>query len=122
MTTKFFVPRADRRLGGRYELVECLGDGSYGWVWRAQRLSAGAIVDAYAPHAILLNDAEKAAFVANCIALTDDQVWMSARAERALSYATRGAFNRAGFTIHTVEIDEIEKAGGSLRCCIGEIY
>jgi thioredoxin-like negative regulator of GroEL len=44
MTTKFFVPRADRRLGERYELVECLGDGSYGWVWRAQRLSDGAIV------------------------------------------------------------------------------
>ncbi len=39
MTTKFFVPRADRRLGERYELNECLGDGSYGWVWRAQRLS-----------------------------------------------------------------------------------
>ena len=38
MTTKFFVPRADRRLGERYELVECLGDGSYGWVWKAQRL------------------------------------------------------------------------------------
>lgn len=88
----------------------------------AEPEAARAIVDAYAPHAILLNDAEKAAFVANCIALTDDQVWMSARAERALSYATRGAFNRAGFTIHTAEIDEIEKAGGSLRCCIGEIY
>src|SRR4051812_41923613 len=26
MTTKFFVPRADRRLGERYELIECLGD------------------------------------------------------------------------------------------------
>ena len=43
MSTKFFVPRADRRLGDRYELVECLGDGSYGWVWRAQRLDDGAI-------------------------------------------------------------------------------
>ncbi|HET7845627.1 MAG TPA: arginine deiminase-related protein, partial [Xanthomonadales bacterium] len=84
--------------------------------------AARAIVDAYAPHAVLLSDAEKAEFVANCIALTDDQVWMSARAERALSYATRAAFARAGFTIYTVEIDEIEKAGGSLRCCVGEIF
>lgn len=51
MTNKFFVPRADRRLGDRYELVECLGDGSYGWVWRAQRLSDGAIVAVKIPKA-----------------------------------------------------------------------
>ncbi len=48
---KFFVPRADRRLGDRYELVECLGDGSYGWVWRAQRLDDGAIVAVKIPKA-----------------------------------------------------------------------
>jgi eukaryotic-like serine/threonine-protein kinase len=51
MTSKFFVPRADRRLGERYELVECLGDGSYGWVWRAQRLADGAIVAVKIPKA-----------------------------------------------------------------------
>lgn len=51
MITKFFVPRADRRLGDRYELVECLGDGSYGWVWRAQRLDDGAIVAVKIPKA-----------------------------------------------------------------------
>jgi eukaryotic-like serine/threonine-protein kinase len=51
MMTKFFVPRADRRLGERYELVECLGDGSYGWVWRAQRHSDGAIVAVKIPKA-----------------------------------------------------------------------
>jgi serine/threonine-protein kinase len=41
---KFFIPRADRRLGDRYELLECLGDGSYGWVWRSQRLEDNRIV------------------------------------------------------------------------------
>lgn len=51
MTTKFFVPRADRRLGDRYELVECLGDGSYGWVWKAQRVADGAIVAVKIPKA-----------------------------------------------------------------------
>lgn len=51
MTAKFFVPRSDRRLGERYELVECLGDGSYGWVWRAQRLTDGAIVAVKIPKA-----------------------------------------------------------------------
>jgi hypothetical protein len=42
--TRFFMPSADRRLGDRYELIECLGDGSHGWVWKAQRLSDNAIV------------------------------------------------------------------------------
>lgn len=42
--SKFFIARADRRLGDRYELLECLGDGTYGWVWRAQRLEDNQIV------------------------------------------------------------------------------
>lgn len=48
---KYFVPRADRRLGDRYELIECLGDGSYGWVWKAQRMADGAIVAVKIPKA-----------------------------------------------------------------------
>jgi hypothetical protein len=81
-----------------------------------------AIARVYAPHVIRLDDSEKAAFAGNCIALRGDQAWMSARAERALTRPSRDALERAGFVIHTVEIDEIEKAGGSLRCCIGEIF
>jgi serine/threonine protein kinase len=49
--SKFFVPSADRKLGDRYELLECLGDGSYGWVWRAARLQDGAIVALKIPKA-----------------------------------------------------------------------
>ena len=49
--TRFFIPRADRRLGDRYELIECLGDGSYGWVWKAQRVGDGAIVAVKIPKA-----------------------------------------------------------------------
>jgi len=41
---RFFLPREDRRLGDRYQLLECLGDGSYGWVWRAQKLTDDQIV------------------------------------------------------------------------------
>ena len=41
---RFFVPSADRRLGDKYELIECLGDGSHGWVWKAHRLSDNSIV------------------------------------------------------------------------------
>jgi len=81
-----------------------------------------AIAALYAPHVLLLDDEEKAGFVGNCIALRPDSVWMSACAERALSPRNRMLLRTAGFTIHTVEIDEIEKAGGSLRCCVAEIY
>lgn len=82
-----------------------------------------AALDAiYGPHVIRIDDAEKAAFVANCIALAPDQCWMSACAERALSPRSRAALRAAGFTPHTVEIDEIEKAGGSLRCCVAELF
>lgn len=82
-----------------------------------------AALDAlYGPHVLRIDDAEKACFVANCIALTPDQCWMSAHAERALSPRTRAALRAAGFTPFTVEIDEIEKAGGSLRCCVGELF
>ena len=41
---RFFIPREDKRLGDRYELLECLGDGTHGWVWRAQRLEDNRIV------------------------------------------------------------------------------
>jgi len=41
---RFFIPREDRKLGNRYELLEPLGDGSHGTVWRAARLSDNQIV------------------------------------------------------------------------------
>ncbi len=48
---RFFVPGPDKKLGNRYQLLECLGDGSYGWVWRAERLEDGAIVAVKIPKA-----------------------------------------------------------------------
>lgn len=76
----------------------------------------------YAPHAIRLSDAEHAAFAGNAIALSADAVWMSAGAERALTSATRAALAAAGFAVRAVELDAIEAGGGSLRCCVGEVF
>ena len=85
-----------------------------------------AVVDAiaalYAPHGILLSPEEHAAFAGNAISLSGDAVWMSARAGRALSEASRGMLAAAGFDVRVVELDAIEAGGGSLRCCVGEIY
>mgnify|MGYP002777081005 FL=1 len=47
---------------------------------------------------------------------------MSAGAGAALSDATRQALDRAGLEVATVPLDAIEAAGGSLRCCVGEIF
>jgi hypothetical protein len=83
---------------------------------------ADTIAALYAPHAVVCDAAEHAAFVANCIALSPETVWMSAAAGRALSSAHWAVLAAAGLRVETVELDAIEAAGGSLRCCIGEIY
>ncbi len=81
-----------------------------------------AILGLYASHAIVCTPEEHAGFVGNCIALSPHQAWMSASAHRALTRGNRDAFGAAGFAIGTVELAAIEAAGGSLRCCVGEIY
>ncbi|MEO5628893.1 MAG: arginine deiminase-related protein [Thermomonas sp.] len=81
-----------------------------------------AIASLYAPHAILCAQGEHAAFVGNCIALGQDNVWMSAVAGQALLPAHRQQLAEAGFEVETVELDAVEAAGGSLRCCIGEVF
>ena len=83
---------------------------------------AEAIASLYAPHAVLLDSAERLAFAGNCIAPTADSVWMSQVAAEALSPSSRAGFSGAGFQLRSVPLEEIEKAGGSLRCCVGEIY
>ena len=47
---------------------------------------------------------------------------MSACAAASLTDTQREALAGYGFAVGAVELGEIEKAGGSLRCCVGEIY
>ncbi|RPE79678.1 arginine deiminase-related protein [Vulcaniibacterium tengchongense] len=88
----------------------------------ADAAAAEAIAALYAPHALRLDPAEKAAFAGNAIALSADAVWMSAAAAAALRPGRREALAAAGFALQAVELDAIEAGGGSLRCCVGEIY
>ena len=81
-----------------------------------------AIAARYAPHVVWLSDEEKANFVGNCIALARDTVFMSARADAALGASNRQILCDAGFAVRSVDLSEIEKAGGSLRCCVAEIF
>ncbi|TLY53075.1 MAG: amidinotransferase, partial [Gammaproteobacteria bacterium] len=50
------------------------------------------------------------------------RVWMSTRAAASLTSMQRDDLARWGFALRDVALDEIEKAGGSLRCCVGELY
>ncbi|MFD0738909.1 arginine deiminase-related protein [Lysobacter koreensis] len=88
----------------------------------ADPAAVAAIEALYAPHALLLSPDEHAAFAGNAISLSGDAVWMSAHAGRALRASSRAALAAAGFELRTVELDAIEAGGGSLRCCVGEIY
>ncbi len=84
--------------------------------------AVAAAIAGFYPHALSCTEAEHAAFVGNCIALSADSVWMSAQAGAALAPAQRARLLEAGFRIETVALDAVEAAGGSLRCCIGEIF
>jgi hypothetical protein len=76
----------------------------------------------YPDQCIWLSASEKSNFAANCIALSRNQLWMSARAQSSLSTNSKAMIAALGFEIFAVDLSEIEKAGGSLRCMIGEIY
>jgi hypothetical protein len=88
----------------------------------AHAADAEAIIDLYRGRAAVLSDAEKQAFAGNCIALDPTTLWMSERAADGLATENRLVIERAGFRIRSVVLDELEKAGGSLRCCVGEIF
>ena len=81
-----------------------------------------AIADAYPARTLFLDDDEKNAFAGNCIALTETDLFMSQTGADALRPSSRAALSDWGFTLHTAEMDEIEKAGGSLRCMLAEIF
>jgi len=81
-----------------------------------------AIADVYAPRLLRIDAAQKAAFAGNAIALSPDVVWMSTRAAASLRPEQRAALAGWGFAVRSLELAEIEKAGGSLRCCVGEIF
>jgi len=88
----------------------------------AHPADAERIAACYAPHVLYLTAPQKSAFAANCLSLREDSVWMSEHAVDSLTASQRGQLQRSGFALRTVALDEIEKAGGSLRCCVAEIF
>lgn len=98
---------------------------------RAVILAPDGFADPEAPHAIAkacddralwLSAEQKRAYAGNAITLSPERVWMSDCAATSLTGTQHAALTEWGFAIGSVELDEIEKAGGSLRCCVGEIF
>lgn len=81
-----------------------------------------AIDDFYEGRILYISDEEKMAFCGNCISITDRDVLFSQTAFDTLSVSSRKVLTNWGLDIHGVEVSELEKAGGSLRCMIGEIF
>ena len=98
---------------------------------RACLLCAEAFADPAVPDAIeavypgrtlRLSPEAKNAFAANCIALSDRHLFISRSGHDALPPAGVAQLGEWGFELRVVELDEIEKAGGSLRCMVAEIF
>jgi hypothetical protein len=81
-----------------------------------------AISSAYAGHTLTLGEREKRNFAANCIALSDSDLFMSARALGSLTDKQRQTLQHWGFRLHGTDLSELERAGGSLRCMVAEIF
>lgn len=60
ITSAHFLPGTNKKLGDKYLLLECLGDGSHGWVWRAERLVDGEIVAVKIPKDLTKQDRQLA--------------------------------------------------------------
>ena len=81
-----------------------------------------AIAEFYKGKTIFLTDAEKLAFAGNGITITDNDLFLSQTAFDALAQHSKDKLAQWGFTLHHVQVSELEKAGGSLRCMVGEIF
>ena len=98
---------------------------------RACVLYPGACAETGAPEAVeaafpertlFLDKNEKDHFVGNCISLNDQDIFMSQAAADALRPSSRQKLESWGFSIHSTELDELEKAGGSLRCMVAKVF
>lgn len=101
-------------LAGRAALIHPGGVEAPGLTSALEALYPGGVM--------ALTDAEQAAFAGNAIALAAGKVWMSRRAHEALRPATVAGLAAAGFSVHSVSLDAIEAGGGSLRCCVAEVF
>ena len=80
------------------------------------------LADAYGDKVVELDDKQPGTFAANCIAVTPTDVLMSQTGLDSLKPKQLATIESAGLVLHGVDVSEFEKAGGSLRCLVTEIF
>lgn len=81
-----------------------------------------AIAGFYGNKAIQLSESQKGDYAGNCIALSEKAVFLSQRALQSLDPGQLAQFAHYGFKLMPVDLPMLERAGGSLRCCVAEIF
>lgn len=84
--------------------------------------AARALAQAWQGRCVELGEAEKNAFAGNCIVVREPELLMSQAGVDSLRPATRQALAEQGWQLQPVPLSQIELAGGSLRCCVGEVF
>jgi hypothetical protein len=84
--------------------------------------AANAIAAFYSPNVVRLSDMQKSNYAGNCIALTNSVVSMSLGAKECLSSGQMSHLKQMDFLVEGVPMPMLELAGGSLRCCVAEMY
>lgn len=80
-----------------------------------------ALLKMYPDHVIISLEQMKQ-FSGNVLAVSEHDVVISTSGVNALTVDQMRAFDRLGFQLHHVDLSEIEKSGGSMRCLLGEVY
>jgi len=80
-----------------------------------------AMLKMYPDHVIISLDQLKQ-FSGNVLAVSDQDIVISTAGINALTVEQMRSFDRFGFQLHHVDLSEIEKSGGSMRCLLGEVY
>lgn len=84
--------------------------------------AAQAIAECYQERVIWLDDQQKNDFAGNCISVTEQDVLISEVGYNSLNTKQLQQFEDFGFKLHAIPASEIEKAGGSIRCMVAEIF
>lgn len=74
------------------------------------------------PQRIEITAEQMANFAGNALAVSDQDVMMSRRGYQSLNEDQLRQFDEYGFQIRHVDLSEIEKSGGSMRCLLAEIF
>ena len=88
----------------------------------ARREDAEAIAEVYGDQVLWLTPDQKRAFAGNVLSVGNLLVFMSQTAADALGDASLSQLKTWGFEPQAVEIDELEKGGGSMRCLLCELW